>query len=574
MRRAGGITILAACLATASCALLRPSDRRAGGATRDGALQTTFLYTEGMKHALTGRKSDAEAIFKKVVSTDSTHAPSFYELASLAAETDLPRAIGYSRRACRLDTANLWYKGQLGNLLLVSRQYGQALDIYRDLVRRAPYNPENHRVLAALYQQQGQPFTAISLLDSAQYRLGRIDELSNLRRQLLIETGLYDRAITETRNMIADAPWDDSNYRILGGLYDRAGKDSLALAAYTKAAEINPDDIETIVAMNDFYRRKGDWPNFFATARRMIESDDITAGGKVAYINELMLNRGFYSENFFQIKDLISSLFIKYPDNYDVIDLYGGSMIASAGAEQGLAFYKSQLRRPEAPIEIYNTVLDIETYLKRPDSLAKYTALALKRFPENVDLYLRMGSAQSFLDRDDKALEAYRHALKYSRTDSIRSVVTGMIGDQYYKQENARKTFALYDKALRLWPDNATILNNYSYYLSTDGPGGRDISRAVAMAEKATALSPGNPTFLDTYAWALFKAGRLAEAKKVMLQAVSLDTTGSEVLYLHYGDILFAMGEKFMATVYWRKALEKGYDKEEIDERLKKAESK
>ena len=36
----------------------------------------------------------------------------------------------------------------------------------------------------------------------------------------------------------------------------------------------------------------------------------------------------------------------------------------------------------------------------------------------------------------------------------------------------------------------------------------------------------------------------------------------------HYGDILKALGENFMAEIYWRKALEKGYDAGRIERRI------
>ncbi|MEG1612507.1 MAG: hypothetical protein RR318_07855, partial [Alistipes sp.] len=76
----------------------------------------------------------------------------------------------------------------------------------------------------------------------------------------------------------------------------------------------------------------------------------------------------------------------------------------------------------------------------------------------------------------------------------------------------------------------------------------------------ATTLTQNNPTYLDTHAWVLHKLGRTAEAKKTMQLAISLDRDKSADLQLHYGDILAAGQEWFMAEVYWRKALEYGYE--------------
>ena len=120
-----------------------------------------------------------------------------------------------------------------------------------------------------------------------------------------------------------------------------------------------------------------------------------------------------------------------------------------------------------------------------------------------------------------------------------------------------RKCYDAYDRSLALRYDNAMVLNNYAYFLSLEG---RDLERALAMAGRAIVLEENNPTYLDTYAWVLYRLGRYDEAKKTMQQALSLDRSKSPDLQLHYGDILAALGEKFMAEVYWKKALEGGYD--------------
>ena len=59
-----------------------------------------------------------------------------------------------------------------------------------------------------------------------------------------------------------------------------------------------------------------------------------------------------------------------------------------------------------------------------------------------------------------------------------------------------------------------------------------------------------------------------------MQQAISFDRSENPELYLHYGDILYALKDNFMAVFYWEKAREKGYDSEEIDKRLKQVETK
>ena len=94
-----------------------------------------------------------------------------------------------------------------------------------------------------------------------------------------------------------------------------------------------------------------------------------------------------------------------------------------------------------------------------------------------------------------------------------------------------KQCYKAYDHSLRYDPDNAMVLNNYAYFLSLEG---RELEKALTMSSRA----------------------------------IALDGQESAALLVHYGDILHAMGEQFMAEIYWRKGLEKGYDADQITRRM------
>lgn len=94
------------------------------------------------------------------------------------------------------------------------------------------------------------------------------------------------------------------------------------------------------------------------------------------------------------------------------------------------------------------------------------------------------------------------------------------------------------------------------------------------MAERAMTLKPNNASYVDTYAWVLHRLGRNEEAKRAMRQALTLSSQMDDSLLLHYGDILWALGEKFMAETYWQKAVERGYDKGLMEAHIKEIKSK
>ena len=139
-------------------------------------------------------------------------------------------------------------------------------------------------------------------------------------------------------------------------------------------------------------------------------------------------------------------------------------------------------------------------------------------------------------------------------------------GIQLIARKAMKECYKAYERSLRYWPDNTMVLNNYAYFLSLEE---RDLERALTMSSRVVALTDNNPTYLDTHGWVLFKLGRTDEARKILQKAVALDGQKSPELMVHYGDILHLLGEQFMAEIYWRRALEKGYDARQIEQRLK-----
>ena len=525
------------------------------------SLRSVYLYTEGIKRQMIRLDTTgARTLFAEAIRRDSSYAPAYYELAgSLTAggERTIGEVIRLAGEAAKLDTANKWYRQFYGQALLIGNRYDEALNVYRSLTRSDAQNPENFRLLAALYAEAERPYEAIAVLDSAELRFGRIPMLSASKRRLLIDTRQYDRALAEAQALAEAAPYEAENHVALGELYALMRRDSLAAKSFADAIELDPTDIAALVAAGDYYNRKQNYPAFLSVTRRLFDSDELTAGSKIAQFERLTADLRVYREYFLQINELAALLALKYPNDPKVADLYGKHLIASGQLDEALALYKLHTADRPPVKEYFTMVIDIESYKQRPDSAERYIAQALGLFPDDPDFRIARGHIHVYGKRYKEAVKSYREALPYVRSDSLRGLVWGYIGDVHHAAGEHRRCYTAYDRALRYYPGNASVLNNYAYFLAEEGSR---LERALDMSGRAIALDENNPTYLDTYAWVLFKLGRTAEAKRSMQLAISLDGGKSPDLQLHYGDILAASGERFMAEVYWRKALENGYE--------------
>lgn len=527
-----------------------------------------WYYIEGLKAVrLWEDSARARENYEKALAIDSNYAPAAYHTAAMLMLNDNVEGERYSRRAYRTDTNEVWFNSQLGRFQILNENYEEAIHFFNEMVRLQGHEPENHRILAMVYNENEQPYSAIIVLDSAERRFGVHPAISPLKRQLLIKTGQYDRALELSEELIASDPYNIDNYVIAAELCAHAKKDSLAMVHYEQALAMDSTSVDVLGSLNEFYGRRGDQANYLRTMVTLFGSREVSLERKISIFKNLTRDIDYYKEYYSQLNRLATTLYVTHPDDYEALDCYTSHLITSGDLDRALEIYKSHAQDSLPRAEVFNTILDIESFKERPDSVEHYTRLAMERLPDHHEFMLRRGTYYLVNDKYSEAERALRDALRKIKSDSLRGTTYGLIGDVQYATERPRAAFRSYSKALRLLPDDAGVLNNYAYYLSELD---RDLERALEMSERAINIVPNNSTYLDTYAWILYKLGRYDEAKRFMRQAIALDPTQSEVLMCHYGDILHAMGENFMARIYWEKARDGGYDKTEIESRLAK----
>lgn len=541
-------------------------------AVPDDSLRTLYDYTDAvMRLHIDGDSAAAEAVLSALLLRDSTYAPAWYELAGVLMDAHPEAAAEAARRAVMRDSTDKWYLQRFARALVLSGRYGEALHAYERLAA-VNRDPDDYRILAILYEHHERPFSAIAILDSAATQFGENPLLTGMKRRLLLSTRQYDRALEEGLRLVETRPYENENYVALGEIYEARGEDSLARAAFERAVAIDSADMWALVSLGDYYARHNASDEHLGVAQRLFESEELSAAEKISVFERLTSDMRFYRDHYMQLHRLAATLYMLYPDDGDVADLYAVHQLRSGNAAAASEVYKNRLRHADSvQLQDYLNVAAVESILGQTDSVEYYLREAVERFPHSTEALVHYAGV--WYESDPGRAEAlFRRGLKYASDDRERSRLWGYTGDLYHSEAERRggsrslmkRCYAAYDKALKYDADNVSVLNNYAYFLALEG---RDRARALRMSSRAVELEPDNATYLDTHAWVLYGLGRLDEAKRYLRTALSLDRTGNPELRLHYGDILAALGENYMAEVYWRRALEGGYDDPQAVER-------
>ena len=557
------------------------------------SLRASYKYTDALKQALIHNDTAAALkLYAEVLDIDSTFAPALYQLAQheMKIHGREAQAMAFARRAYEQDTMSHWYADTYARSLVLNNRYDDALPLYRRLLKLDKNNPDNYRILAMVYQQRRQPYSAIAILDSADMRFGKMPYLSNMKRHLLITTGQMERAIEEAQESVEEAPYEVDNVISLAETYAAAKKDSLARLTYEQALDMDSTSVVVLGSYADFCSQQRDTRGYLVALQRLYALDAFPLERKIDLFKHLTQDRKLYGNNYFAFGAMATAMALRHPSDKRVVDIYGDHLIAGGDLDGALAHFKNHLADEPPQMDYYMAVIDIEDYKSRPDSVDLYVQRAVQLFPNDPVLYIRKANRQYVKGDLHGSVETFTEALVIAPTDSLKGQIWGYIGDTYHamyerleagaeadttgfklrinQKKALKQCFESYEKALALYGDNVMTLNNYAYFLSESTDDMAILEEAMKMSARAIYLEKGNATYLDTFAWILYKLGRSEQARTHMRQALSLDTTESPELPLHYGDILFSLNERFMADTYWKKALEKGADKEAVEQRL------
>ncbi|UKI39856.1 MAG: hypothetical protein L6V35_03685 [Alistipes putredinis] len=144
---------------------------------------------------------------------------------------------------------------------------------------------------------------------------------------------------------MASFPYDEEGYLVLADMYGFGKKDSLQLATLKRLLAENPESIDALLSLSEYYQNKGDTYAFMLTLERLFAVEEFPVSDKIAIFSEITGDRDFYRDHLPQINSLILGLVMQYPENYEVIEAYAGHLIAMGEIEHALMIFKSQARK-------------------------------------------------------------------------------------------------------------------------------------------------------------------------------------------------------------------------------------
>lgn len=520
----------------------------------------SYFFLEAERQQLLGNYSAAYDLLQHCLDINPDAAEVHFALASYHSEMNENNAmLSAMEKAAALRPDNDMYLETLAQAYVKTHDYVKATEAFERLANNNPMRVDVLSMLLQLYQVTGKQDKMIKTLDRMETIEGSNEDITLSKMQVYSMLGDKKQEFNELKSLARQHP-NDYKYRVMmGNWLLKNGKEKEALEEYNAVLKKEPDNIMAQLSMMDYYRSQ----HQDSLAKAQMEA--LLVSPHTENESKLLLMRQFVSE--------IES---SGGDSTEVLTMFNKILSMpqpNADMAQLAAAYKSLKKMPDSVlVKAHEKVLELE-----PDNVGSRLELlqmawhdedfvrvvnlskpGVDYHPDNIWFYYFLGLAYSRQDNSDLALSTFQKGVAQVNEESNKDIVSDfytIIGDILHEKGFNEKAYEAYDSCLQWKPDNISCLNNYAYYLSVEG---KDLAKAEQMSYRTVKAEPDNSTYLDTYAWILFKQQRFAEAKIYIDQALAADSTVSDVIIEHAGDIYMMNGNTEEALSFWEKALKQG----------------
>ena len=507
-------------------------------------------FVEAVNNYISGNISDAQETLQTIVNKDPSNDAAWYYLGLCRlAKKEIKEAGLCFNKAVGLDSTNFWYRDAQLSATDTSEDLELTIARYERLLRDFPKNTDRQYVLLNLYMAASKPEKALSVLDEIEGRDGKSDASVMTRSSILRKIDKIEESYQVLRDYVAEysSPYVLS---VLGeyemGMYN----DKEALDYFNEALSLDEGYFPARLGRAETYRLTRKYDLYFEDLKGIASDPDASAANTADYLEQVLrgTDQRFLGAFKPQIDTVVAMAVSAHPNDSTMLQTASSYSAYAGDMDKAVEYAKTCWEiYPESRPAAY-TYIRFLTFGEDWDAVTEACRDAIGRFPEE-DVFLELDNYAKYKKKDYRGvLENSKLMLEKAAGDSAKtlSALSGM-GDMYHMLGDNKNAYKAYDKALKVNPDYAPVLNNYAWYLSLEG---KQLKKALKMSRKTIELEPKNATYLDTYGWILHLTGNTLEAKLFFKQAMLYGGKESATIMAHYIVVLQTLGENELAEVY------------------------
>ncbi|WP_447984521.1 tetratricopeptide repeat protein [Nitrospira sp. Nam74] len=492
---------------------------------------------------------------------------------------DTASAIREYQLALRSDPSSVYIKSRLAVLYFSLGEVTHAVDIADQLALAGSRDGQLHVLMAGIYAKAGQNEKALRMYDRAIELDRDQSEAYFSKGVLLVNLKRVDEAERAFEQGIERSKDSPIGYYYLGRIEIEAKQFDRAIRHLDQAIQINPHFEPAYMALAALYETQQDRPGAIRVYRKYLQVINPQSKEMRHHLIRLYLQEKAYRDALGELDTLLR----EDPDDLDAqlrVGLVYGELKeypkaiaqltkvlsvrpAELRVRDYLGLMYEEVKEYDKAIEAYQANLKVQpTYtdghlhlgflyyrLKQSAEAIPHLVEVVKQNPKQSDAHLLLGLTYLQSEQYALASQAFEEGIRYNPANPDLHFNLGTVYDKLNRFDDVVRTM---ESALKLDPKHADTLNYLGY---TYADRGIKIPEAVELTQRAVSLKPDNGYYVDSLAWALFKMGRLDDAKAEITRAATL-VKDDPVIYEHLGEIYLKQNLSQEAKEAWLHSLE------------------
>lgn len=524
----------------------------------DERTQSIFesLYIDGCRERLGGRVENSEQLFRKCQEMDPTNIAVKYELSNLLRLTGrVDEALKLAKECVDAEPKNQWFHLSYIEGLHQKKQYLLAAEAYEDLVKMFPDRSDLIEMMAIDYAMAQNYPKAFKIYEELEKRWGTNETFTVNKIKLLKEQGKANEAEAELKKLIDSNPNEARYYYYLAEHYEDLRLLEKAMTVYEKILTIDPNNPLVHLAMANYYKEQNKAELAHKEFKIAFANPDLDVDTKLKILISYYSISEEYIDYVAKGYELCDIMLKVHPVSPEAHSIYADFLWRDKKNVEARNHYLVAALYDKNRYAIWNQLLTIEYEIGQNDSLERHSYMAMELFPNQPRSYFFNGVANIQLKNYEKAIQSLNDGLEFVYDNKpLMLEFYVALGDVYSYTKQHEKSDKAYEDALKINPDNAYVLNNYSYFLSLRK---EKLEKAEKLSKRSNDLKPNDASYIDTYGWILYQQKKYKEAEEWLGRAIKLSTKRSDILE-HYGDVMYRLNKPEEAMKYWLLAQEAG----------------
>lgn len=473
--------------------------------------------------------------------------------------------------AYNVDKENLLIKSRLAWFLLIANNLKGGIELYEQLSAEDPYNINYIWGLYKAYLYSEKYSKAIKMITKMEVINGDQDGFISEKIDLYVKWNKYKKALQVVDNFSMRNPNETLISSLLTArIHTNFGKYSKAYNTINYANELHPNNPQLIIASAAINKLMNNEAIASELLMDVLTNDEINAK-KMSELIRPTLSSMISDSSYQEINTIFDTLLVTYPKDTNILYLRKEVELAIKDTTAAIKTIKQlkELQPQNGTIDF--ELLQIEAIRGNDSAVRALAREGEKKYENDFWKYLLI---QSYVDTtriyQDSMLLISKELLPTINNHEIKAELYLLLGDIYSLRKEDSKSMAMYDSCITYNPKSAMALNNLAYNLAIENI---DLKRAETLAQEAIKLKPDDGTILDTYAWILYLNGDYRSALFYYEKVIRIDTENnieaSITTHYHYGAILMKNNQERKGKNEWIKALKlynnnKSYEDKEV----------